>query len=133
MPPDERAKFLQYALKEARSLTTTTDNRREMANLKYSHFQCQQEEARKKEEARRERTQALQAMQPARTKEEVDALMEQRGAAQILRTHLKALMAHEDTKLAGIRLKDAGGGSKGAFYQLYMECLARMDASDATN
>jgi hypothetical protein len=131
MPADVRAKVLQSALKETRSLTSTTDNRRELTSLKYNYFVCQQADARKKEESRRERTQFLQAMQPARTREEVDAPMGQTGAAQDLRMHLKALMAHEETKLAGIRLKDAGGGSKAAYYRLYMGCLNRMEASNA--
>jgi hypothetical protein len=71
--PTSEPRSCSSAVKEARSLTSTTDNRREMASLKYNHFVCQQAEARKKEEARRERNQALQAMQPARTREEVDA------------------------------------------------------------
>jgi hypothetical protein len=100
MPHDLMEKLLQFATQEARSMGCTNEHCREMAALKDEHFQAQQAEGRRKEEDRSARTNALQAMQPAQSKEEVDAIMQQTGAAQILNKHLKSLLAQEDKKLS---------------------------------
>jgi hypothetical protein len=55
----------------------------------------------KKESERAERTQALQAMQPVRSKKEVDGLMQLPGGSEILRKHFKDLLAQEDKESPG--------------------------------
>jgi hypothetical protein len=73
------------------------------------------------------------AMQPARTREELNDLVHQKGASQSIKEHLQVLLAsaQEQSRLAGCRLKDAGGASARAYYGLYLDCLALLEASDA--
>jgi hypothetical protein len=106
---------LQLGLDNARCMNPTKDNRTEMATDIYMHFQDHQKESRRKEEIWTERIQAMLAMQPAPTREELDALSHQKGASQLIKKHLQALLAQEQSKLARCRLKDAGGVSASAY------------------
>jgi hypothetical protein len=131
MSQDKQEKVLQFGLDSSRCMTSTKDHRAGMATARFEHFQDQQNKSRQKEERRTGRTQAILAMQPARTKEELNALVHQKGASQLIKKHLQALLAQEQSRLAGCRLKDAGGASARAYYGLYLDCLARLEESDA--
>lgn len=131
MPDDQRERLVRLASQEARSRSSAQDCRRETVALKYRRFQSQQTEACRKEKDRAERAHALQAFQPARSKEDLDALMQQPGAARILKNHLKALMHQEKEELSGYKLRDAGGASKTAYYNVYMACENSLGESDA--